>query len=283
MPQIHPTAVVDPGAQIADGASIGPFCYVGPKATIGPGCRLVSHVTVIGKTTLGSNNTLWPQVVLGADPQDLKFRGEETELVIGDGNDLREMVTAHLGTANGGGFTRIGSHNLIMGGVHVAHDCEIGNHVIIANNVGLAGHVKIEDHVNIGGAVGVHHFVTFGKHCFVGGMSRVIHDVPPFMTVEGNPSNVRGINEIGLKRHRFQPETIKTLWDCFRRLYRDKGQADGGSVLTRLEVIEREYAGDEHVRLLAAGIRNASAGLYGRHREAHRVDSRRRAMASTPE
>ncbi|MCX5661673.1 MAG: acyl-ACP--UDP-N-acetylglucosamine O-acyltransferase [Planctomycetota bacterium] len=281
MAQIHPTAVVDRGAQVADDAIVGPFCYVGPKATIGPGCRLVSHVTVIGKTTLGRGNTLWPQVVLGADPQDLKFQGEETQLVVGDNNDIREMVTAHTGTANGGGFTRIGSDNLLMGGVHIAHDCEIGSHVIIANGVGLAGHVKIEDHVNIGGAVGVHHFVTFGQYCFVGGMSRVIHDVPPFMTIEGNPSAVRGINEIGLKRHRFPPETIKTLWDCFRRLYREKGQADGGSLLTRLDEVEREHGGDDCVRLLAQSLRNASSGMYGRHREGQRTDSRRRTAVNT--
>lgn len=281
MPQIHPTAVIDRGAQIADDAQIGPFCYVGPKVTLGAGCKLVAHVTLLGKTTLGRDNTLWPQVVLGADPQDLKFRGEETQLIVGDRNDIREMVTAHTGTANGGGLTRIGDDNLLMGGVHVAHDCELGSHIIIANNVALAGHVHVEDYANIGGAVGVHHFATLGRYCFIGGMSRIVHDVPPFMIIEGNPASVRGVNNIGLERRRFSRESIDRLRLCFRRLFRDKLAADGASLLQRLATLEGEFPDDDCVRVLAQSLRNSSAGLYGRYRESLRADDRRRRAAAS--
>ncbi len=269
MAAIHPSSVIDRGAQIADDVTIGPLCYVGPKVTIGPRCRLISHVSVLGKTTLGSGNAIWPHVVLGADPQDLKYKGEESALIIGDDNVLRELVTAHTGTGVGGGATRIGNGNLIMGGVHIAHDCEIGNHVLIANNVGLAGHVRVEDHANISGQVGVHHFVTFGQYCFVGGMSRIVQDVPPFMIVEGNPSLVHCLNKIGLKRHQFAAESIERLDQCFRRLYRAKaGQGGPSTMLERLNALESEFPHDPHVKILIQSLRHsATAGPHGRYRE----------------
>jgi UDP-N-acetylglucosamine acyltransferase len=290
MPKIHPTAVVDPAAHLADDVEVGPLCYIGPKVTIGAGTRLVSHVAILGRTTIGQGNTIWPQATLGADPQDLKFHGEDTELIIGDHNDIRELVTMHLGTGNGGGVTRVGSDNLIMGGTHIAHDCIVGSHVIMANNVGLAGHVHVEDHANIGGAVGVHHFVTFGQYCFVGGMSRVVQDVPPFMIAEGAPCIVRGVNTIGLKRNRFPEDSIERLKDSYRRLFRRNvsrrlegeealelpaAEPQGPSTMAeRVAALEADYGNDECVRLLVDFVRRTMIGMYGRYRESERKDKR---------
>ncbi len=275
MSHIHPTAVIESGAQIADDVSIGPFCYVGPHVTIGPGSRLVGHVTILGHATLGSGNTVWPYATLGADPQDLKFRGENSKLIIGDHNAIRESVTVHLGTENGGGVTKIGDDNLLMVATHVAHDCVIGNHVVLANSVHLAGHITINDHVVVSGSTGVHHYVTLGQYAFIGGMTRIVHDVPPFMIVEGNPSTVRGVNTIGLTRHQFPEETIDRLKDAYRRLFR-KGSDDGAlaTMAENLTKLEADYPGDECLALLVQFLRNTSIGVFGRHRESRRADDR---------
>jgi UDP-N-acetylglucosamine acyltransferase len=278
--RIHPTAVIDPGAVIAEDASIGPFCYVGPHATIGSQTRLVSHVSVLGRTTLGANNTVWPQVTLGADPQDLKYRGEDSQLIIGDRNDIREGVTIHLGTQNGGGLTRLGSHNLLMVGSHVAHDCLIGNHVILANAVHLAGHVLIEDHAVISGASAVHHYVTIGKYAFIGGMTRIVHDVPPFVIIEGNPAKIRGVNTIGLKRHSFPDDSITRLKDAHRRLFKKTidpldGNPEPGNLTENLAKLEADYPQDQLIETLVDFLKRASTGLYGRFRETERSDNRR--------
>src|SRR5690606_25233950 len=159
----------------------GPLCYVGPNVTIAPGTRLVSHVSVLGRTTIAADNTFWPGAVAGAEPQDLKFHGEDSELVIGSHNDIRECATLRLGTANGGNVTRIGHHNLAMACAHVGHDGALGDHVVLANAVHLAGQIHVEAAANLGGASAVHHYVTVGRSAFVGGMTRVVHDVPPFM------------------------------------------------------------------------------------------------------
>lgn len=281
MSNIHPTAVIELGARIADTAAVGPYCYVGSRTAIGPGTRLVSHVTVLGRTTLGADNTVWPQATLGADPQDLKFRGEDSTLEIGDRNVIRESVTMHLGTANGGGVTRVGSDNLFMVGSHVAHDCVIGSHVIMANAVHLAGHIHVEDHVVISGATGVHHYVTVGQYAFIGGMTRIVHDVPPFMIVEGNPSTVRGVNTVGLTRHKFAQDTIDTLKEAYRRLFR-KNNSDGcvQPMAESLNSLETEYPGDDCVRLLVQFLRNSAVGLHGRFRESLRLDDRRKSRAT---
>ncbi len=280
MSYIHPTAVIDPGAQLAEGVHIGPFCYVGPLAVVGSRTRLVSHVAVLGRTTLGAGNTVWPQATLGADPQDLKFQGEDSHLVIGDENDIREGVTIHLGTQNGGGVTRVGDHNLLMVGTHIAHDCVVGSHTVIANSVHLAGHVSVEDHVVISGASAVHHYVTIGQYAFIGGMTRVVHDVPPFMILEGNPAKVRGVNLIGLRRHRFPEDSVARLKDAHRRLFRrdSRGEEDSGepaNMSENLAELEAEYADDRCIESLVRFIRNASIGVYGRSRESLRTDNRR--------
>ena len=280
MGHIHPTAVIEPGAKIGSDVQVGPFCYIGPNVTIGRGCRLVSHVTLLGHTTLGAENILWPQVTLGADPQDLKYQGEQTRLEIGDNNEIRESVTMHPGTENGGGLTRVGSDNMIMVGAHVAHDCIIGDHVVLANAVHLAGHIHIQDHAVVSGATAVHHYVTIGQYAFIGGMTRIVHDAVPFMIHEGNPSRVRGVNAIGLSRHQFPQETVQRLKDVYRRLYKNSssGECSGGgatSMSEHLSQIESDYPQDTCVSLLVQFVRNSSIGLHGRHLESSRTDSRR--------
>ena len=275
MAQIHPLAVVEAGAELAEDVQVGPFCHVGSKVKIGPGTRLVSHVCVFGDTTIGAHNTIWPHAVLGGDPQDLKFNGEDTQLYIGDHNDIRESVTIHKGTTNDQGFTRVGSHNLIMAYVHVGHDSIVGSHCVIANAVQLAGHVLIQDNANIGGATALHHFVTVHSYAFVGGMSRIVQDVPPFMVVDGNPARVRKVNTVLLKRHDFPDEQVAKLKDAFRRLY-GSGEDTGfvGSASTTLEQLEADYPDDPHVARLIKSVRDASAGVFGRYRESLRHDNR---------
>jgi len=272
---IHPSSIIEPGAQVHPEAVIGPFCHVGPRVVIGAGTRLLSHVAVRGRTTIGQGNVIWPNAVVGGDPQDLKFRGEDSLLEIGDHNDIRECVTLHLGTANGGNVTRVGSHNLIMAYVHAGHDCIIGDHCIIANAVQLAGHINIQDYANIGGATAIHHYVTIGRYAFVGGMTRVVRDVPPFMTVEGNPSRVRGVNTIGLERRGFSVESQQRLKEAWRRLFKsaheDSGVGDTDDALNKLEA---DFPDDECIRTLVQAMRRSLTGTYGRHREAARKDDR---------
>lgn len=280
MSQIHPTSVIEPGAQIADSAEIGPFCHVGPHAAIGPKTRLVSHVSVLGQTTLGTGNTVWPQATIGADPQDLKYDGEDSSLVIGNHNTIRECATIHLGTKNGGGVTRIGDDNLIMVGAHLAHDCVVGNHVIIANGVHLAGHIVINDHVVLSGASAVHHYVTLGQYAFIGGMTRIVHDAPPFMIIEGNPATVRGVNIVGLRRHQFPEQAIDHLKDAYRRLYRKSGNGSSAGTMTQnMAGLEVDYPDDECITLLTQFIQRSSIGTFGRFRETHRTDKRQASAA----
>lgn len=275
MLEIHPTAIIEPGATLADDVVVGPYCHVSDRATIGPGCRLLSHVAIHGRTTLGTGNTVWPFAVLGADPQDLKYAGEDSQLLIGDHNDIRESVTIHKGTAADSGATTVGDHNLIMAYAHIGHDCVIGNHVIITNAVQLAGHILVQDHAAIGGATAIHHFVTIGQYAYIGGMTRVVHDVPPFMFVEGNPSRVRGVNSVGLKRHGFPEATDEHLKDAWRRLFKKTNQPNGvGDSTQGLASLEAEYSDDWAVQALVQAIRQSSDGVYGRYRETLRRDDR---------
>jgi len=275
MAEIHPTSVVEEGASLARDVEVGPFCHIGPGATIGPGTRLVSHVAIHGRTTLGAANTVWPFVTLGGDPQDLKFKGEDSELRIGDHNEIRECVTVHKGTAADNNITVVGSHNLIMNYAHIGHDCVLGDHVLITNAVQLAGHILVEDHAAVGGASAVHHFVTIGQYSYVGGMTRIVHDVPPFMFVEGNPSRVRGVNVVGLRRHTFPEATEEHLKDAWRRLYRRTSQAHGaGDSTAALAALETDYPDDWAIQALVDTVRRSAAGIYGRYREALRRDNR---------
>lgn len=274
MAEVHPSAVVEAGAELADGVVVGPFCHVGAKARIGAGTRLLSHVVVRGRTALGVDNTIWPNAVLGGDPQDLKYKGEDSELVIGDHNDIRECVTIHKGTAADEAITRVGSHNLLMAYVHVGHDSIVGSHCVIANAVQLAGHVLLEDNVNIGGAAAVHHFVTLSQYAFIGGMSRITHDVPPYMVVEGNPARARKVNTVLLARHDFPSEQVDRLKNAFRRLWGSGEDAVfTGSLLRNLARLEAEYPDDACIARLIWTLKRSAAGVYGRYREAARRDN----------
>ena len=274
MPTIHPTAIVEHGAELAENASIGPFCHVGSRAVIGPGTELLSHVVITGRTTLGAANIVWPHTTLGGDPQDLKYHGEDTELIIGDHNEIRENVTIHKGTDNDEGFTRVGDHNLIMVGVHVGHDCVIGNRCVIANAVQLAGHIHINDYASIGGATAVHHFVTIGRFAYVGGMTRLTHDAPPFMLIEGNPPRIRKVNTVLLARHRFTDDQVAHLKAAHRLLFRahENGSAAGQTREALAELHDR-FTGDDAIDELTTAVERMLDGTYGRWREKLRRDN----------
>ena len=215
-------AWIDPQAEIDTDVEIGPFCTIGPQVKIQSGTRLVSSVTIMGKVTLGRNNKIYPGVVIGGEPQDLSYAGSNTQVVIGDGNIIREGVTINRGSEKEDGMTVIGNNNMLMACSHVAHDCKLGDHVVMANCALLGGHVHVEDYASISGAVGVHHYATIGSYSFVGGLSRVLHDVPPFMLCEGAPARPRCINIVALKRHSFTPQVIDCLAEAHRLIYRGK-------------------------------------------------------------
>ncbi len=217
----YPQAAVHVDAQIDEGVQIGPFCTVGPEVSIGRGTILLSNVTITGKTRIGCDNQLYPGAVLGTSPQDLKYGGEPTEVIVGDRNIIRECVTVHKGTAGGGGLTRLGDDNLIMACCHIAHDCLLGSHIIMGNSVLLGGHVLVEDQAHFGGLAAIHHFSTVGRLAFIGGMSRITKDVPPFMLVEGNPSRVWGVNRVGCERRGVPKASIDALQKAFKRLFRE--------------------------------------------------------------
>lgn len=219
MLQIHPSALVDPAARLDDSVEVGPFCIIGPDVTLGPNCRLVSHVTLTGRTTIGAGNTFYQGVVVGEVPQDLKYHGEPSEVVMGDYNTIREYTTIHRGTEFGGGVTRLGNGNLIMGCVHVAHDSTIEDKCIIANGVGLAGHVVIQSGVVMGGSSLYHQFVTVGRGAIVAGGVRCKRDCPPFIILDNEPAEPRGINVRGLERQGYSPEEIKQVETVYRRLF----------------------------------------------------------------
>jgi UDP-N-acetylglucosamine acyltransferase len=231
--RIAPTAVVDPKAELADDVEIGHFCIVGPKVTIGRGTRLQNNVTITGRATLGRFNHIFPYTVIGAEPQDLSYRGSDTQVTIGDLNVIRESVTVNRGTEKEDGVTSIGDRCYLMAGCHVAHDCKLGSRIIMANATLLGGHVHIHDDATLSGSVAVHHFTTVGSFSFVAGLTRVLHDVPPYMLVEGSPAQPRCINRVALKRHEFSLEEIRALSEAHRLLYRAKMGLDHARELLR--------------------------------------------------
>jgi UDP-N-acetylglucosamine acyltransferase len=219
---IHPTAVIDPSAQIAEGVQIGPYCVIGADVCIDEGCILDSHVCVHGPTQIGKNNRFFPFGSIGADPQDKKYDGEPTRLVIGDNNMFRENVTINRGTAQDLGETRVGNDNWVMAAVHIAHDCIVGDHTILANAVALAGHVKVDDWSILGGYSLVHQFCHIGAHTFCGMGSVINQDVPDFVVVSGNLAKARGVNSEGLKRRGFSPEQIRLVKNAYKAIYLKK-------------------------------------------------------------
>lgn len=220
---IHPTSIVEDGAQIADGVSIGPFCTVGPNAKLGAGTKLVSHVVVAGHTELGADNIVYPFAMLGGPPQHTAYRGEDTRLVIGDRNIIREHATMNIGTVNGGGVTQVGSDGFFMIESHVGHDCAVGDHVILTKQATLGGHCQIGDFVIVGGLAAVHQFTRVGRHAMIGGLAAVVKDVIPYGSVWGNHAHLEGLNLVGLKRRGFSRETINTMRAAYRLLFADEG------------------------------------------------------------
>ena len=220
---IHPSAIVSAEAEIADDAWIGPYCNIGPRVRIGKACRFESHVVVEGPTQIGEHNQFFPFATIGLRPQDLKFKGEETFLTIGNHNVFREYVNVHRGTIGGGGNTRIGDHNFLMAYTHVGHDSILGNHIIMANAATLAGHVVIEDHATIGAFSGVHQFCRVGTHGYVGGYTVITKDVLPYSkTVSERNTHAYGPNVIGLERKGFSPQQINDIKAAFRLLVQSK-------------------------------------------------------------
>ncbi len=218
---IDASARIDPRARLGPDVDVGPGCIIGAGVEIGAGTRLGPCVVVQGPTRIGRGNRIHPFCVIGGDPQDKKYRDErDTRLEIGDGNTIREHCTINRGTVQGGGVTRIGDHNWIMANVHIAHDCQVGSHAVFANNTALAGHVTIEDYVILGGFTGVHQFCRVGAYSFAAIDSVIVKDVPPYLMVAGNTAQTRGLNREGLKRHGFSAETIQTLRQAYKILYR---------------------------------------------------------------
>lgn len=216
---VHPSAIVAPDAHLADDVSVGPYAVIDAGVTIGSGCRIGAHALLQGPTRIGRDNHIHAYAAIGGDPQDKKYRGERSELVIGDGNTFHEFVTINRGTAEGGGVTRIGDDNWIMAYVHVAHDCNVGSHTILANNATLAGHVELGDWVVLGGFAGVHQFCKIGAHAFAAMYSAINRDVPPFIYVAGQFAEPRGVNAEGLKRRGFDAERISAIKRAYRTLY----------------------------------------------------------------
>ncbi len=220
MANIHPTAIVDPSADIDATVQVGPYAVIGPRVRIGARCHIGPHVVIARDTTLGADNRVHPYASLGGDPQDKKYAGEPTRLVIGDGNTIRECVTLNRGTVQDRGETTIGDDNWIMAYVHVAHDCVVGSHTIFANTTNLGGHVRIGDWAILGGNTQVHQFCQVGAHAMTGAGTVVLHDVPPYVMCSGNTAQAHGINSEGLRRRGFEPATIDAIRAAYRVLYK---------------------------------------------------------------
>jgi UDP-N-acetylglucosamine acyltransferase len=237
---IHPTAVVSEGAVIGNNVQIGPYCVVGPNVRLDDNVKLVSHVCIDGYTHIGADTVIYPFASLGHPPQDLKYHGESSRLIIGKKNTIREHVTMNPGTEGGGMETVVGDNGLFMMSCHVAHDCRLGNNVIMANNATLAGHVKVGDFVLIGGLSAVHQFVRIGSHAVIGGMSGVENDVIPFGRVKGERAFLAGLNLVGLERRGFDKDQIRMMQRAFNQMFGDEGTLD-----QRIESVETDFSSNE--------------------------------------
>ncbi len=255
MSEIHPTAIIDPQAKIGANTFIGPYCVIGADVELGDGCHLHGHVTIAGPTKIGADNEFYSYTAIGQRTQDLKYVGEPTYLEIGNENCFREFVTVNRATAPHG-KTVIGSHNHFLAYAHIAHDCVVGNHVIFSNNGTLAGHVTVDDYAIIGGLSAVHQFCRIGKHAMIGGCTKIVQDVPSFMIADGNPAEIRGVNQAGLERRRFSTETIKELRDAYKTIYR-------GALNTAqaVEALEKKYENSSVVRELVDFIKGSKRGI----------------------
>lgn len=264
MTDIHPTAVIEDGASIGDNVFIGPYCVVGAAAALADGVRLISHVVVAGRTSIGPNTHIYPFSSIGHPPQDMKYKGEPSILEIGANNIIREHVTINPGTEGGGMATRIGNNCLFMVGAHVAHDCIVGNHVILANNATLAGHVQLGDYAILGGLSAVHQFCRIGRHAMIGGMSGVEQDVIPYGSVIGNRARLAGLNVVGLKRRGFSRAEVATLRKAYRLLF-----AEEGSMAERVNDATEMYKDSRAVMEIVDFIRGESSRSICQPRTEH--------------
>ena len=267
--KIHKSAIVHPEADLGEEVEIGPFSVIDAGVTIGAGTIIKNHVTVTGNTTIGKNNIIHPNAVLGAEPQDLKYRGECTFLEMGDNNVVREGVTINIGTAGGGGKTIVGDNNFFMACVHIAHDCIIEDNVLLANGVLLGGHITIERGAKLMGLVGIQPFVTIGCYAYIGGHTRIVQDVPPYVITEGHPARIRQVNVVGLEREGFSKERIDEIKNAFRALFR----SDELNRSENLEELEKQKDISPEVRHLVTFLRNMDKGKFGRYRESFRYSA----------
>jgi len=256
MATIHETALVDPRAELDTEVVVGPYCIIGPKVRIGKGTRIQSHAAIEGNTTLGEGNLIFQFATVGSVPQDLKYRGEESQLIIGNHNTIREFASLNPGTTGGGMVTRIGDRNLLMMYCHIAHDCILGHQNIIANGATLGGHVVIEDCVVVGGLVGVHQFVKVGSHAILGAGSMVSKDIPPYCNATGDRARLRGLNVEGLRRRGFSREQIEALKKAYRVIFRS-----GLKTKEALEKARREIPHSPEVERLASFIESSRRGI----------------------
>ena len=255
MTKIHPSSVIDPSAILHPDVEVGPFCHIGPQVEIGCGTRLIGHVSIAGPTRIGEGNVFYPYCSIGQRSQDLKYTSEPTFLEIGNNNSFREFCTVNRGTLPGT-KTIIGHHGNFLAYSHIAHDCTVGDHVIFSNNGTIAGHVIVEDHVIIGGLSGVHQFCRLGQHSIVGGCTKIVQDVPPYMIADGNPAEVRGINQVGLERRGFVAEDTRTLREAYRLLYRSNL-----NVKQACEKIAADFSGPDVIARLLAFVESSQRGI----------------------
>ncbi len=255
-PGIDPRAVVNPGAELGSDVSIGPFAVVGAGVRIGDRTRLGSHVVVEGPCEIGPDNEISAMAAIGGAPQDLRYRGDPTRLVIGARNRIREFVTLNRGTTEGGGMTSVGDDNLFMAYVHVAHDCHVGNHTILANAATLAGHVEVGDFATVGAFSGVHQFCRVARHAFIGGYSVVTQDALPWVLTVGNRAKSFGLNTVGVKRRGYSPETVEAIRRCYSLLFRSKLQ-----LVEALTRVEEELGHIEEIRYFVEFVRSSKRGV----------------------
>ncbi len=260
MTRIHPSAVVDSRAVLADDVIVGPYAVIEGPVRIGAGCEVMAHASVMGDTKLGSGNRIFPGAVIGAVPQDLKFVGENVKLEIGDDNIFREHVTVHPGTGKGDGVTRLGSRNLLMVGSHVAHDCVVGDGVILSNHVLLAGHVHVHDSAIMNGASACHHFTTIGRLAYVGGLTRITVDVPPFSIVEGHPARVRAANVIGMRRSGMGEDDVQLVKRALHKIL----VSQRISAAEAMEEAQGKWGQNGYISELLDALRASQAGRQGR-------------------
>lgn len=252
---VHPTAIVDPAAQLGAGTVVGPYCILAAHVSLGENCWLQNHVTLSGPLQAGRGNKFYAYCSIGQQTQDLKYRGEPTWLEIGDDNTFREFVTINRSTA-GSGKTRVGSGGNFLAYSHIGHDCTVGDAVVFSNNGTLAGHVQVGDHAVIGGLTAVHQFCRVGRFAITGGCSKIVQDVPPFMIADGNPAEVRGINQVGLERAGFPPEKIKPVKEAFRLIYRGKL-----NTAQALEALREKLGQSEEVQAIIRFIEESERGI----------------------